>query len=450
MLRSAARLRPPDRRSLNVYVKDDFIQRWQGENTDPRPAPRIPWRTTRIAIESPPRFDIGIPGSLPFLGFSRWGGVAHAASATGSSQRPDALGGVVLQSGLKLLLICASMAALIATGDPTAPPAAASPPTPALTDSLRAERASLIAQIGALGAPRSDARGQLVAVERELASVQAHLLQARHDLAAADAELQRLARQIFDDEHTVIVARAQLARLVRATYEMTGDDGFAAAVFSAGSFWEAMDRVRGAQQVSDQVRGLQEQLDARDHALVDARAAVQRDGARAQSLEQQLSNESNHLMALVGQRALILQALDGPSRALAERIAQIDQQLASPPSSSDSPCGNRFAYGYCTYYVATRRCIPWLGNAWQWWGNAAAMGYREGHYPAPGAVAVFGRSRSSPEGHVAFVEVVGPNGGVPAGSFLLSEMNYGRWNQVDQRVVSNTDPGLVGFIYGPG
>jgi len=356
---------------------------------------------------------------------------------------------VVLQSGLKLLLICTSMAALLASGEPTAPAAVASPPNSTAADNLRAERASLVAQLTALGGPRSAARGQLLAVEQEFASVQAHLLQIRQELAAADSELQRLSRQIVDDEHTVTTARAQLASLVRATYEMTGDDGFAAAVFSAGSFWEAMDRVRGAQQVSDHVRGLQEQLDARDHALVEARALVQRDGAQAEALEQALSDESNRLMALVAQRNLAFQALDGPARALAQRIAEIDQELAPPPPG-DSPCGNRFAYGYCTYYVATRRCIPWLGNAWQWWSNAAAMGYREGHYPAPGAVAVFGRSGSSPEGHVAYVEVVGPNGGVPAGSFLLSEMNYYRWNQVDQRVVADDAPGLIGFIYGPG
>jgi surface antigen len=155
------------------------------------------------------------------------------------------------------------------------------------------------------------------------------------------------------------------------------------------------------------------------------------------------------MLALVAQRDAAFRNVDGPARNVAAQIAEIDMELSGQqPVNASGSCGNHFAYGYCTYYVATRRCIPWFGNAWEWWGNAAAYGYSEGHVPQRGAVAVWGRGGSSPEGHVAYVEAVGPSNGVPAGSFMVSEMNYSGWNRVDQRVVADNAPGLLGFIYG--
>ena len=362
-----------------------------------------------------------------------------------------------MRSGLKLSLICAVIALLVAGMGPTSPAATASSPTPSQADQLRSERAALVIRLQALSGPRAGARGQLLAAEQGFAQVQSRLLEARTRLAAINATLAQLSRQITDDEHSVATAKQQLGALVRATYEVAGNDGFATAVFSASDFSQAVDRLRAAQHVGDQVTRLQAQLDSTERALAAERASLQTQAAQAQALEQGLGDDSNRLTAAVVQRDISLAAVDGPARAIASRIAEIDQELAPPPAATPaepgappvggSHCANRFAYGFCTYYVATRRCIPWLGNAWQWWGNAAAMGYREGHSPARGAVAVWGRGGSSPEGHVAFVEQVGPASGVPAGSFLISEMNYRGWNRVDYRVVPDNAPGLLGFIY---
>jgi hypothetical protein len=111
---------------------------------------------------------------------------------------------------------------------------------------------------------------------------------------------------------------------------------------------------------------------------------------------------------------------------------------------SGSP--NGFFYGYCTWWVAHKRPIPWRGNAYQWWWNARAFGFAEGPTPRAGAIMVMGISRTSPQGHVAFVESVNPNG-----SFLVSEMNWwgvpgGGWNRVDYRTVTSMQ-GVLGFIY---
>ena len=111
-----------------------------------------------------------------------------------------------------------------------------------------------------------------------------------------------------------------------------------------------------------------------------------------------------------------------------------------------SGAANGFSYGYCTWWVAHKRPIPWRGNAYQWWWNARAFGFAEGPTPRPGAVMVMGINGTSPQGHVAYVESVNPNG-----SFLVSEMNWwgvagGGWNRVDYRTVTSMQ-GVLGFIY---
>ncbi len=351
----------------------------------------------------------------------------------------------------KLSLIIGSLAAMAVSLVPLGPQAQAS----STDDQLRARRAQLVAQLQQLQGPRSGASSQLLAAEQALNSVQGQLAAVRSRLDGANGRLLKLSQQIQDDEHTVSTSKLQLAQLVRATYVTSSADGFVTAILSADDFGQAMDRIKAAAHVTNEVRQLESRLQARQTALAQERAQLQKDFADAKALESQLSDQNGQLMALVAQRDAAFNSVNGPARAIAAQIADIDTQLAGNATpqphaqvNASGSCGNHFAYGYCTYYVATRRCIPWFGDAWQWWGNAAAYGYAEGHTPAVGAVAVWGRYGSSPDGHVAYVEAVGPNDGVPAGSFLISEMNYSGWNRVDRRVVADNAPGLLGFIYG--
>jgi surface antigen len=129
-----------------------------------------------------------------------------------------------------------------------------------------------------------------------------------------------------------------------------------------------------------------------------------------------------------------------PTSRPAVRVAQ--SRAARPLSGA----GNGFTYGYCTWWVANKRYIPWRGNAAQWWWNARSFGFSEGSAPKPGAIMVMGVSSTSPEGHVAYVESV--NAG---GSFVVSEMNWwgipgGGWGRVDYRTVTSMR-GVLGFIY---
>jgi len=349
---------------------------------------------------------------------------------------------VYLRSRVKLALI--SGLTLVLAGLSASPSVATATHTSAAAEP---RRELLISQLRELSGPRSQARQELLAAERQLAVAQARLLAARTRLNAANAALLALSRQIADDEHVLATARAELAALVRSTYEVAGTDGFAAAILTSSSFNEVVDRYRGAEHVTTQVKRLQSTVQTREASLLTERGDLEAEFAAAQALEDQLSRDDNRMLALVAQRDLAFQALDGPSRRIARELADLDQPIIPPGTGLLGTCGNHFAFGQCTYYVATRRCIPWFGNAFEWWSRARAYGYSEGHTPRVGAVAVWGpgRAGASPSGHVGYVEAVGPGDGIPAGEFKVSEMNWGGWDRVDYRVVSVD--AVVGFVY---
>jgi surface antigen len=125
-------------------------------------------------------------------------------------------------------------------------------------------------------------------------------------------------------------------------------------------------------------------------------------------------------------------------------VVQPSYYVAAPSYSAPSRVShggstyNRFPYGYCTWYVASRRNIPWNGNAWQWYGNGAASGNGVGRTPVPGAVMV---TWESPVGHVAYVESVNGN------TFTISEMNYRGWGVVSSRTITVGSVPLIGFVY---
>lgn len=100
--------------------------------------------------------------------------------------------------------------------------------------------------------------------------------------------------------------------------------------------------------------------------------------------------------------------------------------------------GHRFPYGYCTWYVAQKRYVPWGGNASAWLANAKASGKATGSTPRPGAIVV---TRESRWGHVALVEKV--NGS----SFTISEMNYAGFGKKSTRTLSAKSSVVRGFIY---
>ena len=100
--------------------------------------------------------------------------------------------------------------------------------------------------------------------------------------------------------------------------------------------------------------------------------------------------------------------------------------------------GHKFPYGYCTWYVAQKRNIPWSGNAGTWLYKAKSYGYATGKVPRPGAVMV---STESWWGHVAIVESVKGN------QFTISEMNYAGFAKKSYRTLAVGSRVIKGFIY---
>ncbi len=100
---------------------------------------------------------------------------------------------------------------------------------------------------------------------------------------------------------------------------------------------------------------------------------------------------------------------------------------------------SRFYFGYCTWYVATWRNVTWMGDAWEWFGNAQKQGVATGQTPQKGAIMV---TWESSWGHVAYVESVNPDG-----SYVVSEMNFAGFDVIDQRVITPGSVPLIGFIY---
>jgi surface antigen/LysM repeat protein len=100
---------------------------------------------------------------------------------------------------------------------------------------------------------------------------------------------------------------------------------------------------------------------------------------------------------------------------------------------------NGYPYGWCTYYVATRRYVPssW-GNARSWLSSAKRAGYATGSEPAAGAIVV---TSESGWGHVAYVESV--NGG----TITISEMNYEGWGVTSRRTISANGGVVRGYVY---
>ena len=99
----------------------------------------------------------------------------------------------------------------------------------------------------------------------------------------------------------------------------------------------------------------------------------------------------------------------------------------------------RFPWGWCTWYVSTRRNVTWVGDAYQWFGNAQAQGYPVGSSPQAGSIMV---TWESGLGHVAYVESVNADG-----SWLVSEANFRGFGVTSQRVIKPGQVPLIGFIY---
>lgn len=106
---------------------------------------------------------------------------------------------------------------------------------------------------------------------------------------------------------------------------------------------------------------------------------------------------------------------------------------------------NGYDYGYCTWWVASRRAqvgkpLPSnLGNASSWPYIGRLAGLPEGNVPRQYAAAV---TSTAGEGHVVFVESVNADG-----SIVISEMNHLGWAVKDTAVIPASVASHYIYIY---
>lgn len=108
--------------------------------------------------------------------------------------------------------------------------------------------------------------------------------------------------------------------------------------------------------------------------------------------------------------------------------------------------GNRYDYGYCTWYAYNRRAQlgrpvgSFWGNANTWASYARGSGYLVNNTPEVGAVLQAGGYGGY--GHVAVVESVGADG-----SITVSEMNYAGWNVMSYRTIPAGQASSYNYIH---
>lgn len=283
-------------------------------------------------------------------------------------------------------------------------------------------------------APRADATGDLNRLNQELDAAQAKLTDLNNQVEHAQGELDGLERKLADDQRKQQELSRQLAQVARVEYE--APTLTFSTIMEARSLDQLLTSMAQARLVSH-----------KQQTLLGQAIQLRRQDEQARSQVAGRLNEirSARDAAAQVQRQTLAMRDEAADQVAKERAAALAAQAAATrvvvaPIGAVGSMANHFAYGYCTWYVANRRNVPWYGNAIDWWPNAAAYGYPEGHTPVPGAIMV---SMESPIGHVAYVESVNGDG-----SFVVSEMNWAGWNVVDYRTVRPGQVPVVGFIYG--
>lgn len=109
--------------------------------------------------------------------------------------------------------------------------------------------------------------------------------------------------------------------------------------------------------------------------------------------------------------------------------------------------GNKYAYGYCTWYVYERRAElgrpvgSFWGNANTWDAAASGAGFTVNNTPSAGAV-LQTPAGGGGYGHVAVVESVDD-----AGNVHVTEMNYAGWNVISSRTIPASQASSYSYIH---
>jgi surface antigen len=275
----------------------------------------------------------------------------------------------------------------------------------------------------------------LAQLNQQLDSNEAKLNELNDRVERAQADVDRLNRTVADDRQREDALSKRLGSLARLEYEQPALS--LTTLLEARSLDQLMGEVAQAQLVVHRQGSLMNQAKRLRQQDERARGQMTTELALAQTARDQAAQVAVQTLALRNA------ALDAAVKARAASLAAMAQATQAVTSSIRPPNGqwpNHFAFGYCTWYVANKRYVPWFGNAIEWWANARAYGFPEGQSPQVGSIMV---TRESWFGHVGYVEAVSGDG-----SWTVSEMNFSGWDVVDRRTLRPGQAPVLGFIYG--
>jgi surface antigen len=267
----------------------------------------------------------------------------------------------------------------------------------------------------------SPGSGGTASPDQQVQEAQAKLAQLNDQVERANGELDNLNRKLNDDKQRESELNLQLTELARLQYQQP--------VLTVTT-------VLGAQSL-DQLLGdiAQARLVARKQQDLLGQA-----GKLREQDQKARDDMARQLASIKEARQQASQILD---KAIGLRDSQLQKRaqsiIAPAPPPAPGQWVNHFFYGQCTWYVASKRFVPWFGNAIEWYANAQQYSFAEGQAPKVGAIMV---TSESGYGHVALVEAVYPDG-----SWKVSEMNYQGWGMVDYRTIRPGGVPLIGFIY---
>jgi surface antigen len=315
-------------------------------------------------------------------------------------------------SRLRLLVAAAAMAASVLPAH--VPTALAASPSPAPSPSS------------------TSADQQLAQLNAQLTADEAKLTDLNNQVEHAQGQADLINRKLNDDKQREATLTKELTSMGRMEYEQPSFR--LTTILAATSLQQLFANIAQARLVANKESNLLNQ--ARDLRRQDEQAHAQI-AAQLASVQAARDQAGQVAAATLAMRNSVL---DQTVQARATTVASQAQAVQTIPNPGAGPFPNHFSFGYCTWYVANRRPIPWFGNAIEWWPNARAYGYPEGQTPRVGAVLV---TAESGLGHVAYVESVSGN------TFVVSEMNFTAWDVVDRRTITlGGGVPIVGFIYG--
>jgi len=271
----------------------------------------------------------------------------------------------------------------------------------------------------------------LAQLQQQLTSDQAKLMDLNDQYERAQGKVDELNRKLADDQKREQVLDKELVTMGKLEYEQPAFT--LTTILEARSLEQLLTVIAQSRLVAHKQRNLLGK--ARDLHRQDEDARLQ---MLAQLGQVQKARDDAAVVA-ARTKALLDSAQDAAVRARATAVSAQAIAVQKAPGPATGPWPNHFAYGFCTYWVASKRYIPWFGNAAEWWPNARAYGFAEGQAPRVGAVMV---TYESLIGHVSYVEAVYADG-----SWMVSEMNFNGWNVVDNRTIRPGQVPLAGFIY---